>query len=119
MWLIGIAYMHRAFVTAYGIYDGDALVGLMLLNETTCYKIGEMMIGDKFQRRGYGAAAVREVIKRCHAQKKFPEITLVAHKSNQVAIHMYERCGFTLTGNAAWDDNFLTMQYDLLAMENS
>ena len=118
MWLIGLAYVNRGVVTAYGIYDGDTLVGLTLLNETTCCKIGEMMIGDKFQRRGYGAAAVRAVIERCRAQKKFPEISLVVHKSNEIAIHMYEKCGFARTGNAAWDENFLTMRYDLLTMEN-
>ena len=113
MWLIGLAYIHREFVNAYGIYDGNILVGLLLLNEATCYKIGEMIIGDKFQRRGYGTAAVRAVIKRCYEQKKFPEISLVVHKSNQIAIHMYERCGFALTGSAAWDENFLVMKYEL------
>ena len=112
IWMIGLAYIYRD-MTAYGVYDGNILVGLLLLNETSCYKIGEMIIGDKFQRRGYGTAAVRAVIKRCDAQKKFPEISLAVHNSNQIAIHMYERCGFVQAGNAAWDANFLVMKYNL------
>jgi len=113
MWLMGLAYIHREFVNAYGIYDGNILVGLVLLNEATCYKIAEMIIGDKFQRRGYGAAAVRAVIERCQCLKKFPEISLVVHKSNQIAIHMYERCGFAPAGDAAWDSSFQVMAYRL------
>jgi len=113
MWLIGLAYIHRERMGAYGIYDGETLVGLALLNETTCYNIGEMIIGDKFQRRGYGSAAVRAIIGHFRAEGKFPEITLAVHKSNQIAIHMYERCGFAVVGNAAWDENFLMMENQL------
>jgi len=65
MWLIGLAYIFRKNMNAYGVYDENRLVGLLLLNESTCYKIGEMIIGDKFQRRGYGTAAVRAVIEHC------------------------------------------------------
>ena len=113
MWIIGLAYIFRKNMNAYGVYDGNRLVGLLLLNESTCYKIGEMMIGDKFQRRGYGAAAVRAVIEHCRAQGDFPEISLAVHKSNQIAIHMYERCGFITAENAPWDENFLVMKYRL------
>ena len=113
MWMIGLAYINREFVSAYGIYAGSAMVGLVLLNETTSYRIGEMIIGDRFQRRGYGTAAVRAIIKRCYVQKKFPEISLVVHKSNQIAMQMYKKCGFVPTGNAAWDTSFQTMQYRL------
>jgi len=109
MWLIGLAYIHR-HMSAYGIYDGNTMVGLALLNEATCYKIGEMMIGDKFQRRGYGTAAVRAMVERFRAEARFPEISLVVHKSNRIAIHMYERCGFERKSDAAWDDNFEIME---------
>ena len=113
MWMIGLAYINREFVSAYGIYYGNTLVGLVLLNETTCYKIGEMIIGDRFQRRGYGTAAVRAVIKRWNAQRRFPEASLAVHKSNKIAIQMYRRCGFAPAGCAAWDANFLVMKYRL------
>ena len=113
MWMIGLAYVNREFVNAYGIYYGNTMVGLVLLNENTCYKIGEMMIGDRFQRRGYGTAAVHAIIGHFRAQGKLSEITLAVHKSNQIAIHMYEKCGFTSAGDAAWDNSLQIMQYQL------
>lgn len=113
MWMIGLAYVNREFVSAYGIYYGNTLVGLVLLNETTCYKIGEMIIGDRFQRRGYGTAAVRAIVQRWYAQRKFPEASLAVHRDNRIAIQMYRRCGFVPAGSAPWDANFLVMKYRL------
>jgi len=118
MWLIGLAYVHRDKLCAYGVYDGDTLVGLALLNETNGYKthnynIAEMIIGDKFQRRGYGTAAVRAIIERFQAGGNFPKISLAVHRNNKIAIHMYEKCGFIAAGKAEWDDSFLVMEYTL------
>ena len=113
MWMIGLAYVNREFVNAYGVYFGNTMVGLVLLNETTCYKIGEMVIGDKFQRRGFGTAAVREITRRWSAQKRFPEASLAVHRANKIAIQMYRRCGFVPAGFAPWDNAFLMMKYRL------
>lgn len=114
MWLIGQAYLHRDALDAYGVYNGSALVGLMLLFERTKYGIAEFFIGDKFQRRGYGAAAVRAAIARFEAEGKFPTVSVIVHGSNTPAIRLYETCGFTQAGGCDWDEKFKKMEYRLI-----
>jgi len=113
MWLVGLAYIHRDGVNAYGVYDGETLVGLMLLFERTKYGIAEFFIGDKYQRRGYGYAAMQAVIARFRAEAKFPVISVIVHGANKPALALYEKCGFAVTAAADWDSNFKIMEYRL------
>lgn len=60
--------------------------------------IMRLMIDCKYQRQGYGRAAMQEVIRRL---KMHPDVEIIAtsyRKENKVAAQLYESLGFT-----AWD----------------
>ena len=60
------AYVYYNQCTPFGIYAGDKMVGYVMViydyDEET-YNIWHMMIDSAFQGKGYGKAALQEVLK--------------------------------------------------------
>ena len=86
----------------FGIYDADAhyqanpsMVGFVMYELIDAVGfILRLMIDEKFQRRGYGRAAMIEVIRRL---KLHPEVERVAtshNRKNETAAQLYEGLGF-------------------------
>ncbi len=77
-------------------------VGLALVyeleEEPACYYLMEMLIDRREQGKGYGTAAVRELIKRYSAQPRFPMLELSVDRENLRAKHVYKAAGFVDSG---------------------
>ncbi|EJS68952.1 GNAT family N-acetyltransferase [Bacillus cereus] len=88
----------------FAIYDGDLMVGFIMhafIKETSdMYWINGFIIDQKQQGRGYGKAALQEIV---HLIKnKFmacKEIRLTVHKDNISAKKLYESYGFQPLGH--------------------
>ncbi|MCE2413027.1 GNAT family N-acetyltransferase [Candidatus Poribacteria bacterium] len=86
----------------FGIYDADAhyqanpsMVGFVMyeLIDTVGF-ILRLMIDEKFQRRGYGRAAMIEVIRRLKLHPEVERIATSHERKNEAAARLYESLGF-------------------------
>jgi diamine N-acetyltransferase len=79
-----------------GIYEADSMIGYAGLlcdpESDSDYWIGEIMIDAPRQSRGYGRAAMREII--AHLRRNYPK----CHRDNRNAEALYLSLGFIKTG---------------------
>lgn len=101
----------------FSIYDQEKLIGFIMHayeeNTTNMYWINGFIIDENFQGKGYGRAALTEMVKwiaQRHTQCR--EIRLTVHKNNQSARALYESFGFVPAGYAFGDEDvmFLTVK---------
>ena len=110
------AYVYRKQCQPFGIYDGDEMVGYVMViydYDIPEYDIWHMMIDESMQRLGYGSAALDLVIDYI---KKKPfgvsdRVALTCNKDNPVARKLYEGKGFVATGIE--DEDELEMVFTL------
>lgn len=86
----------------FGIYDAEAhyrakpsMVGFVMyeLIDAVGFVL-RLMIDEKFQRRGYGRAAMVEVIRRLKLHPEVERIATSHDKKNEAAARLYESLGF-------------------------
>ncbi|MGE3074775.1 MAG: GNAT family N-acetyltransferase [Dehalococcoidia bacterium] len=98
------AHLHPTY-QPFGIYDGDDLVGLVSVGaepgEPLVRRISLLVIDQKFQRRGFGRAAMNAVI-ATESQGALPgsTLTLGVHSANRPAQRLYSAVGFAI-GNVS------------------
>ncbi|MEH7238244.1 GNAT family N-acetyltransferase [Bacillus sp. JJ1562] len=84
------------------IYDGTLLIGFTMFgldNERNRFELCRIMIDYKYQGKGYGTAAVKEIISEMIRILPYcDEIYLSVIPTNKAAIHVYTNAGFTRTG---------------------
>ena len=108
------AYVYRNQCQPFGIYAADKMVGYVMViydHDNPEYDIWHMMIDEAEQGHGYGSKAFDKVIEYIKT-KPFGDsnrIALTCNKSNSVALKMYEKKGFSPTGNVYDDELELTM----------
>ena len=86
----------------FGIYDADAhyranpsMVGFVMYELIDAVGfILRLMIDEKFQRRGYGRAAMVEVIRRLKLHPEVERIATSHARKNEAAARLYESLGF-------------------------
>ncbi|WP_410982925.1 GNAT family N-acetyltransferase [Bacillus cereus] len=93
-------------IEPYGIYHNEKIVGFFNLHYTPHSKddfwLFHFFIDKKFQRKGFGAAAIKELIK--HLKTIHPSchrIRLTVHPENHSGQTFYKKLGFI-------DDNIFT-----------
>jgi GNAT superfamily N-acetyltransferase len=98
----------------FAIYDGNQMVGFIMhayeVNTTDGYWINGFLIDAKEQGKGYGRAAILQMI--TWIQSQFPqceEIRLTVHKDNRIAKTLYSNLGFAETGNWFGDEEVLKL----------
>lgn len=97
------AYVYRKQCQPFGIYDGDEMVGYVMViydYDIPEYDIWHMMIDASRQGKGYGSAALRLVLEYIKT-KPFGDsnrVTLTCNKDNQAALKVYHKAGFVETG---------------------
>ena len=97
------AYVYRNQCTPFGIYDGDTMVGYVMVIydfDVPEYDVWHLMIDARDQHRGLGRAAMEQVLAYI-AAKPFGDSSRVAmtcHESNTAALRLYESLGFSPTG---------------------
>lgn len=90
------AYVYRKQCQPFGIYDGDEMVGYVMViydYDIPEYDIWHMMIDASRQGRGYGSEALRLVLEYIKT-KPFGDsnrVTLTCNKDNQVALELYHK----------------------------
>lgn len=99
----------------YGYYEWgpsniQPSLGQFILKERREYvEMWSVSIHSKSRNKGYGQTMIREAVQI--ARKKYLDkpLKLYVEKKNARAIHVYEKCGFKITGNYA--GNVWTMTY--------
>ena len=108
----------------FGIYDADAhyranpsMVGFVMYGISNARGfILRLMIDEKFQRRGYGRAAMIEVIRRLKLHPEVERIATSHDRKNEAAAQLYENLGFvdwkheSRTGDSG--ERYLILQED-------
>ena len=108
------AYVYREQCQPFGIYEGDAMVGYVMViydYDVPEYDIWHMMIDASNQKRGYGTAALDRVLDYIKT-KPFGasnRVTLTCNKDNIHALNLYKSKGFTETGSADDDEIELSL----------
>ncbi|KSU84520.1 diamine N-acetyltransferase [Fictibacillus enclensis] len=96
-------------VEPYGIYNGDELVGFLNLHYTPesqdDYWIFHFFIDKRFQRSGFGAQALNEVVKKLKQQHPSAHrLRLTVHTENLSAQSFYKKFGFRDDGTLTYGD---------------
>ncbi len=108
------AYVYRNQCQPFGIYAADKMVGYVMViydYDIPEYDIWHMMIDESEQGHGYGGEALSKVIEYIKT-KPFGDssrVALTCNKDNSVAIKLYEKIGFSSTGNEYDDEIELVM----------
>ena len=109
------AYVYYKQCTPFGIYHGDKMVGYVMViydYDIPEYDIWHMMIDRSEQGKGYGRAALQNVLDYIR-EKPFGDsdrVALTCNKENQTAMKLYLKAGFAPTGRSDEDEIELAMQ---------
>ena len=108
------AYVYREQCQPFGIYNDDEMVGYVMViydYDVPEYDIWHMMIDVSKQGKGYGKAALEQVINYIKT-KPFGDsdrVALTCNKHNSIARKLYESKGFSATGIEDEDEIELIM----------
>lgn len=108
------AYVYRNQCQPFGLFSDGKMVGYVMViydYDVPEYDIWHMMIDSSEQGRGYGGEALDRVIEYIKT-KPFGDsgrIALTCNKYNAVAKKLYEKKGFSATGNEDEDEIELVM----------
>ena len=96
----------RAFV----IYDDDLPVGMALYyyyfddDGRGAYDFSQLFIDERYQGRGFGTKAAEMILDLMREDGRFDTVTLCYIEGNDEARRLYEKLGFTHTGEADGDE---------------
>lgn len=98
---------------SFGIYTDDTMVGFLLF-DNVIYKDGyywilRFMVDARFQKKGYGSLAIREVIKILSARPDCKQIRVNHVPHNTAANRLYKSLGFQETGEM--EDGEVVLSY--------
>lgn len=98
-------YRDAGDVHPFAIYDDDQPVGFMMLDEDAedanaerCLIIWRIMFPVENQNKGYGTAAIREIIRLAKESGKHDFLLIDYAPDNKIAEHVYTKLGFRPTG---------------------
>ena len=94
-------YREAGDVYPFAIYDDDTPVGFMMLDEDLeekCLVIWRIMFPEENRFKGYGTAAIREIIRLARESGKYDFLLIDYAPENKVAEHVYTKLGFQPTG---------------------
>lgn len=105
---------YHPWMLPLAIYAGDEMVGFVMYSDerdprSPRYWVHRLMIDRRHQGKGYGTAALQEVIRRIAAKPDGDELWIGYDRANQAARDFYARLGFTEQGEAPWGGDLVTM----------
>ena len=89
------------------ILDGEIPVGMLLYHdwpEAEQYVFSELLIDRRYQRRGFGMEAARLALDEMRADGCYPKVCLCYIEGDEPARDLYEKLGFTHTGEVDEDE---------------
>lgn len=100
--LLQSAYEARDRSIPYGVYDGDTMVGFLLVtsdeDSPDSYWVWRYMIGADYQGKGYGKAGMKKIIEQTKAEGQYDYLRLSYVPDNTVAQKLYASVGFVEEG---------------------
>jgi len=87
----------------YAICDGKTVVGMVRLDfhHPDCYMFTNLIIDQRFQRRGFATEAIRAALRIFRKNGRHPIVKIKAAPENAAAIALYEKMGFSFVEKAA------------------
>ena len=86
----------------FGIANEDQVVGLAFVRdeneEPRCYDLQQFMIDHRFQGKGYGEQALRQILALLKAEHHFECVEVCVKNTDTAALKLYEKLGFADTG---------------------
>lgn len=86
----------------WGIANGEQMVGVALVRdqneEPRCYDLQQFMIDRRFQRQGYGAEALRQILSILEEEHRFDCVEVCVKNTDTPALRLYGKMGFVDTG---------------------
>lgn len=89
------------------IYNDETMVGFIMYNYDVKNKMGwidRLMIDEKYQHRGYGKYAMKEVINRLKSIEECEYIKTSFEPENKIAKKLYLQLGFNLTDEIVYGE---------------
>jgi len=87
------------------VYNGETMVGFVMFSKERHpqwgYWIIRLMVDEAHQRKGYGRATLKEVLRRLGEWPDCAEVFISEVPDNVVAARLYESLGFVKTGEVA------------------
>ena len=101
--ILARAYAKRkANARALAIKNDEIIVGVVmfldLAEEPACYTIEQLLVDHKYQNKGIGKQALKQVMDILESEKKYKTIEICVKKEAAQALRVYEGAGFTDTG---------------------
>ena len=107
------AYAYHDTAYPFAIYAGEEMVGFIMLGYYTkqgVYTLWRFMIDERFQRRGYGKAALLLGIKFLADTFAVKEVYTSFVQGNAAAEALYTAIGFRRTGIMAGDEHEMRLE---------
>lgn len=97
------AYREQRSQVMY-VCDGEEIVGMIMWHdwpEGEAYILSELIIDQRYQRKGYGRWAVEQLLNMLRADGRYKRVVLCYVDGDEAARSLYEKYGFVRT----WDDD--------------
>ena len=106
--MLARAYAYRESRSkAYVIYNDNLPVGMALYYdcaELNAYDLSQLFIDERYQGNGFGMEATKQILDKMKSDSKYDKVILCYIDGNEAAKNMYEKLGFTLTGDRDEDE---------------
>ena len=101
--IIARGYIYRnCNARVFGIADDAQMIGVALVRDFTeeplNYELQQFMIDGRFQNKGYGTEALRQILKFLKQERRYPGVEVCVNREDTAAIHVYEKVGFVDSG---------------------
>ena len=101
--IIARGYIYRnCNARVFGIVDDSQIIGVALVRDFTeeplNYELQQFMIDERFQNKGYGTEALRQILKLLKQEGRYKGVEVCVNREDTVAIHVYEKVGFVDSG---------------------
>lgn len=114
---VSIAQAHFSkYAWFRGIYAGDTPVGFVMMHidtEKPDYYLWRFMIDKQYQGKGYGYAAIQQIIAFVKQQPNARILELSYAPGEGNPSPFYQKCGFVDTGELDEDGEEIVMRLDL------
>ena len=106
--MLARAYAYRESRSkAYVIYNDTLPVGMALYydcEELNAYDLSQLFIDERYQGNGFGIEATKQILDKMKSDSKYDKVILCYIDGKEAARNMYEKLGFTLTGDRDEDE---------------
>ncbi len=104
---------HRS--NALVIYDDEIPVGMALYydyEDGQAYDFSQLFIDSRYQGKGLGYEAAKQILSRMESDGRYNKVILCYIDGNYAAKHMYEKLGFSTTGEADGDEIIMVKMFE-------